>query len=64
MIPEGVFAPGTKVTFVDGTERLMFLDSPIKKLVEEGKNLNPHTRWLWHFFSNSWGQGVINDDCA
>ncbi|MDO5017001.1 MAG: SusC/RagA family TonB-linked outer membrane protein [Porphyromonas sp.] len=60
VVPEGVFDEGTMATFVDGTKHDVSGMS-YKQLVEEGK-LEPTHAGFWHYFSNSWGQGTLNDN--
>ena len=60
VIPDGVFDEGVIATFVDGTKHDVSGMS-YKQLVEEGK-LEPTHAGSWHYFSNSWGQGTINDN--
>lgn len=55
-----MFAPGVKATFVDGTEHDV-AGLSYRQLVAEGK-LEPTHAGAWHYFSNSWGKGTINDD--
>lgn len=59
VIPDGVFDDGVSATFVDGTKHDVSGMS-YRKLVEEGK-LEPTHAGSWHYFSNSWREGVIND---
>ncbi len=60
VIPEGVFDEGTTVQLVDGTtidaSGMSYAD-----LVAQGK-LEPTHAGSWHYFSNSWGQGTLNDN--
>lgn len=60
IIPEGVFADGTNVTFVDGTSHDVSGQS-YAELVKAG-SLEPSHLESWAYFSNSWGQGTLNSD--
>ncbi len=59
VIPEGVFEEGTKVTCVDGKVRdlsgMSFADAVKAGYVE------PVHASTYHYWSNSWGTGTIND---
>lgn len=60
VIPDGVFDAGIKVLGLDGKQHevggRLYSD-----LVKEGI-LEPTHAGSWHYFSNSWGQGTLNDD--
>ena len=60
MIPDGVFADGIVVLGVDG-ESHDVSGKRYADLVEQGI-LEPTHAGNWHYFSNSWGQGTLNDD--
>lgn len=60
VIPEGVFDQGVKVIGVDGKEYDVSGQS-YAKLVDDGV-LEPTHAGFYHHFSNSWGQGTINDN--
>lgn len=59
IIPEGVFEAGTMVTLVDGS----YVDvggQRFSDLVAAGK-LEPVHGSAYHYWSNSWGTGTVND---
>lgn len=58
-IPEGVFAPGTTATFVDGTSHDVSGMS-YAQLVKEGK-LEPTHAGTWYINNYSWGSQTIDD---
>lgn len=60
VIPDGVFDQGVEATFVDGTKHDVSGMS-YKQLVADGK-LEPTHAGSWHYFSNSWGEGTLNDN--
>ena len=59
IIPEGVFESGTLATCVDGVQRdlggMSFADA-----VAQGY-LEPVHASTWHYWTNSWGTGTVND---
>lgn len=59
VIPEGVFANGTKVTGVDGKVRDVSGQS-FAQLVKDGI-LEPAHASAYHYWSNSWGTATVND---
>ena len=59
VIPEGVFADGTKVTCVDGVMRDVSGQS-FADLVNQGL-LEPAHASAWHYWTNSWGTATVND---
>ena len=60
VIPEGVFAPNTKITGVDGEVRDVSGVS-YAQLVKEGF-LEPMHAGAYHFYRNDWEVGVVNSD--
>ena len=60
MIPDGVFDEGVSVVGVDG-KTYNAAGKRYSDLVEQGI-LEPTHAGNWHYFSNSWGQGTLNDD--
>ncbi len=60
VIPEGVFGQGQQLVTVDGTLKDVSGMS-YQELYAEGE-LEPMHAGAYHYFRNSWGQGVINDD--
>ena len=60
VIPQGVFASGTIVTGVDGKKHDVGGQS-YASLVEQGI-LEPTHAGAYHYWSNAWGTGTINDD--
>lgn len=59
MVPEGIFAPGTFATFVDGT-RNDVSGMSYAQLVKEGK-MEPTHASTWYMNTYSWGTMVIDD---
>lgn len=60
MIPEGVFAPDTKLKGVDGVEYDVSGKS-YQELYDQGI-LEPMHAGAYHAYRNDWGKGVINSD--
>lgn len=61
-IPEGVIAGGTKITQPDGTSyEVAEGGETYQTLYNNGKTEPTHAS-AWHYFNNSWGNGVINDN--
>lgn len=60
VIPEGVFADNTKVTGVDG-KTYDVSGRSFADLVSEGI-LEPAHGSAYHYWSNSWGTGTVNED--
>jgi iron complex outermembrane receptor protein len=62
LIPEGVLGGGTNIKQSDGTTYTVAEGGETyQSLYEKGK-VEPVHASAWHYFNNSWGQGVINDD--
>lgn len=63
MIPDGIFLPGTILTAVNGSKYTVPAGGgqTYQELYEAGI-LEPVHAGAWHYRSNSWGQGTINDD--
>jgi iron complex outermembrane recepter protein len=59
VIPEGVFAIGQMVTAPSGT-RVNVGGMTYQEAVTAG-HIEPTHAGFYHYFTNSWGQGVIND---
>ena len=61
LIPEGLLAGGTSITQPDGTKYVVADGGETyQSLFEKGK-IEPTHASPWHYFTNSWGQGVVND---
>lgn len=60
VIPEGVFDEGVQATLTTG-ERVDVSGQRYSDLVAKGL-LEPTHAGSFHYFSNSWGQGTLNDD--
>lgn len=62
LIPEGVLGGGTNIKQSDGTTYTVAEGGETyQSLYEKGK-VEPVHASAWHYFTNSWGQGVINDN--
>ncbi len=62
LIPEGVLGGGTNIKQADGTTYTVAEGGETyQSLYEKGK-VEPVHASAWHYFTNSWGQGVINDN--
>lgn len=59
IIPEGVFADGQKVTSPSG-EKVNVGGMTYQEAFDAGY-VEPTHAGFYHYFTNSWGQGVIND---
>jgi iron complex outermembrane receptor protein len=59
IIPEGVFADGQKVTAPSG-QQVDVGGMTYQEAVDAG-HLEPTHAGFYHYFTNSWGQGVVND---
>lgn len=61
LIPEGILAGGTNITQPDGSKYTVAEGGETyQSLYDKGK-IEPTHASPWHYFTNSWGQGVIND---
>lgn len=61
LIPEGVMPGGTAIRQADGTTyNVAEGGETYQSLYDKGK-VEPVHASAWHYFTNSWGQGVIND---
>lgn len=60
VIPEGVFAKGTKFDTPAGTSVTIDKAMSYKDAVTAGYIEPTHASW-WHYRLNSWGQGVVTD---
>lgn len=61
VIPEGIFEGGTSITQPDGSiYKVADGGETYQSLFEKGK-IEPTHASTWHYFSNSWSRGVVND---
>lgn len=61
-IPEGIFAAGTAINQADGTVYTVKDGGETYQSLYEDGRIEPTHASAWHYWRNSWGQGVVNDD--
>ena len=60
MIPEGIFTEGTVLATPNGDYTVAAGGETYQQLVDK-KLVDPQHGSTWHYWQNSWGNGVIND---
>ena len=60
MIPEGIFTEGTVLATPEGDYTVAAGGQTYEELWKAGK-IDPQHGSTWHYWQNSWGNGVIND---
>lgn len=62
LIPEGVITAGTAIKQPNGTTYTVAAGGETYQSLYEKGIVEPTHASAWHYFTNSWGQGVINDN--
>jgi iron complex outermembrane receptor protein len=62
LIPKGIIRGGTTITQPDGSTYTVKEGGESFESLYERSLVEPIHASAWHYFSNSWGQGVVNDN--
>ncbi len=62
LIPEGVIPGGTNITQPDGTQYTVAEGGETYQALYDKGVVEPTHASTWHYFTNSWGDGVVNDN--
>lgn len=62
LIPQGVISGGTNITQPDGSIYTVAEDGETYQSLYDNGRIEPTHSSAWHYFNNSWGNGVVNDN--